>query len=92
MFLIGVTREYTDTDDISTKIRILSLIVFLFIPLYIFSICIFYGIWRSNGFNIFTQDEVTVCDRIPAEYDSHDSNSELNNRRQPDQKEIREKR
>ena len=55
MFIVGVTRELTDMDDISLKVRIISLVLFIVIPLYIFSIWIFYGIWRSNKFNLFSQ-------------------------------------
>ena len=38
MFIVGVTRELTDMDDISLKVRIISLVLFIVIPLYIFSI------------------------------------------------------
>lgn len=81
MFIVGVIREFTDMDDISLKVRIVSFVLLIMIPLYIFSIWIFYGIWRSNKFNLFSQHYRIEYDDVPCENFSNDSTAELYNGR-----------
>ena len=80
MFIVGVIIEITDIDQISFKIRSITLLMYILIPIYLFSIWIFYGIWRHNNFNIFTQEHQNDPEEAFDEL-SNDSRTGLNNDR-----------